>query len=475
VGLDATQTSRDLAFCGHAILQPQEVMLVPDATRDARFAANALVTGDPNIRFYAGAPIVTSDGHAVGTVCVIDRTARQLSPTQIESLEALARIVVHLLEDRRRQILEMDAATSRQAYRLFYMQELTRQRPDLKAYIDRDYRWQFVNDAYLHYWQVDRDAVEGRLMVDVIGEDLFHNVVKPQIDVAFQGEIGRFEKVFNFPLRGPTPVEIRYSPARNESGEIVGCVAHAQDISERKQREQELHDAKAAAEANAADMQRFVHIVSHDLREPVNSIVNFTGLLRRSLQDASDTTLRHVDYVGRAGKRLVDLIDGLTRYVSLQQHAAKRELVDMNAVMRDVCEDLDVALQRSGGQIIHADLSSVIGDPVLLRLMMQNLMANALKFTRPGVPPAVEISAFVQDRVAEIIVADNGIGIPDDQLENIFNVFHRLHSRKQYDGSGLGLANCRRIASLHDGSVTVSSELGRGSRFIVRLPFTIQA
>lgn len=135
VGLQASETPRDQAFCAHAILEPDQPLVVPDATQDPRFAQNPLVTGSPDIRMYAGAPIVSHSGHALGTVCVIDQTPRELTPDQIDSLQALSRQVSHLLELRRVTRNSVDSVQSQLLAKSDKLREAQRQVEDLKAQV----------------------------------------------------------------------------------------------------------------------------------------------------------------------------------------------------------------------------------------------------------------------------------------------------------------------------------------------------
>ncbi len=226
-------------------------MAVEDATKDHCFQNNLLVTGKPDIWFYAGASIVKASGLVVGTVCVIDRERRTLSAAQQDSLKSLSRLVSSLLEDRQRQFEASHRVADQYENRLLYMQEVTRQSPDLKAYIDREYRWQFVNEAYLNHWQVTGESVEGKLLVDVIGEKMFYDIVKPQIDMALSGKVAVIEKVFDFPLCGLTPLEIRYSPVYGYDGIVAGCFGCVQNIRERKEREAQLQASRAVLEAQS--------------------------------------------------------------------------------------------------------------------------------------------------------------------------------------------------------------------------------
>ncbi len=202
----------------------------------------------------------------------------------------------------------------------------------------------------------------------------------------------------------------------------------------------------------------------------MNSIVNFTTLLQAELHDQPPIMARHLDFVHRAGVRLTQLLEGLSRLMSLQKHVVSRQTVSLNGLMQSVADDLYSALERTGGKLEWGTLRTISADPALLLVALQNLVANSVKFSRPGVAPVVEVSATTADNAVEITVADNGIGIPAGQLENIFEVFRRLHARKSYEGNGLGLSNCRSIAEMQHGRITVTSRLSEGSRFVLSLP-----
>ena len=173
LGIEVAQTGRDVSFCGHAIFEPKQVMVVEDASQDPRFADNPLVQGEPQIRFYAGAPIVTEDGQALGTVCVIDRRARVLEPAQRAALCSFASLVASLLEHERLQREEAQRNSAEERRRHQISQALLRAGRELKSFVDSDYVYQFVNPAYLDYWQRKPEDILGRQVTDLAGEDLF--------------------------------------------------------------------------------------------------------------------------------------------------------------------------------------------------------------------------------------------------------------------------------------------------------------
>ena len=471
IGFDASQTGREGSFCSHAILEPQQVMVVRDATCDARFHDNPLVLGAPDIRFYAGAPIVTKDGLALGTVCVIDRTARTLSTRQEAALASLARLVMNLLEQDKRRRDEARLASDQAQKAVEYLQVLEAESLDLLSFVDRHYIYRYVNQTFLDYFGLRREQIVGKYVSDVVGELSFRDFVKERIDAALAGHTGSFELLYDYPARGPTHVVAHYIPSRDAAGEIVGVAMRTHSVQALKEREGQLSRSVAMLETLTLEQQRFIHIVSHDLREPINTIVNFGSLLAEDHgHELSPGARRHLDYVRAGGERMKLLLDDLVHFVQMEQHAIDPRPVDLNRVMALVRDDLAPAISRAGARVEWDRLPVLAADESHLRRVMQNLVANGIKFARKEVKPIVRVSAQALANNWEIAVRDNGIGIPRDQLEQIFDMFKRLHSRKRFEGTGLGLSICRKIAAMHGGRIGVASELDQGSCFTLYLP-----
>jgi signal transduction histidine kinase len=471
IGLEATQTSREVAFCSHAILNPAEVMVVEDATLDLRFRDNPLVTEAPDIRFYAGAPIVTGDGMALGTVCVIDRSPRQFDASQRHALRSLASLVVTLLEHEKLAKAENERQNQEFARHTEYLTAFSGSGLDLMSFVDADYVYRYVNRTYLDYWNRKHEDIVGESVLNLMGESLFKSMLKPYLDQALSGEQVHYEACLEFPGKGPRHVEVTYLPAIDDDGVTIGVIVRAHDIHNLKTREHQLQETVAMLEHKTLEQERFIHILSHDLREPINTINNFASLL------AEDESLelpvmarRNLNFVQAGGQRMGQLLDDLLSFVRLEQHAVDRKVVDLTSIVGQVREDLSAALNHVGGRIVLGHLPVYRGDASLLRIALQNLVSNGLKFSRKGVPPVVTVSAQLNERGLQLNVQDNGIGMPEVQLDKIFDMFKRLHSRKEYEGTGLGLSICRRIAELHGGSVTVTSDQGQGSCFTLTLP-----
>ncbi|WP_382158360.1 ATP-binding protein [Hydrogenophaga sp. ANAO-22] len=471
VGVDVSETPREVAFCSHAILDPEHVMVVEDMSQDTRFQCNPLVTGPTNVRFYAGAPIVTSDGFALGTVCVIDQMARTLHSVQLSALSRLSALVATLLEHERARQLEArrSANEAQQAH-----EELTAMAAaglDLQAYIDADGVYRHVNQTYLNYIGSTRSEVIGVAVKDRLGEATYNNMVGSKMARAMAGETVIYQRVSHFKVAGNRHMEIALLPVRGADGKVSGVVMRGRDIQELKNKERQLGETIVQLEKKTLEQERFIHILSHDLREPINAINNFTSLLEADHQhELSPDARRYLGFVRTGGQHMACLLDSLLKYVRLDRHSLDSGPVDVTVLVGQVGDDLGDALAKTQGQLQCDPLPTVQADPSLLRIALQNLVANGLAFARPGVPPHVRVSATREHGFDQIHVLDNGLGIAPEHQASIFDMFKRLHPRKTHTGSGLGLPICRRIAALHGGHLSVQSVPGEGSRFTLHLP-----
>lgn len=230
LGVDACETARELAFCSYAILQTRP-LVVEDATLDPRFSQNPLVTGQPGIRFYAGAQLQTEKGFNIGTLCVIDLKPRSLSRNQIEALEILSHQVVSLFERRK-----LKSETSQQARFLAKVMDVT---PNSVGYIDREFRFRYANRAYEERLNIAADQLIGKPVRDLVGEQNFQKA-KPLMELALAGAPQNFEMSFTLPNSSQgseRATQCHYIPDRQESGEIKGFFVVSTDVSSLRQAE----------------------------------------------------------------------------------------------------------------------------------------------------------------------------------------------------------------------------------------------
>jgi len=294
------------------------------------------------------------------------------------------------------------------------------------------------------------------------------------------------------------PADIALGPVQLPNRRLV--LATVRDITDRKKAEEELRlyrnhleDLVAArtrdlerevqerqkAEQKLArsnrDLQDFASIVSHDLQEPLRKITAFGKRLERKYGDVLDADGK--DYLRRmikASERMQKMLNTLLEYSRLNTRALPFEPTDLNRTVADVLSDLEVRIQESNGQVQVGELPVIEAERMQMRQLFQNLIGNALKFHRSGVPPKVCIWAEEPDgpqgERVRLLVSDNGIGFNEQYLDKIFHPFQRLHGRSDYEGSGMGLAICRGIVERHGGSITARSKEGEGSTFIIELP-----
>ena len=271
------------------------------------------------------------------------------------------------------------------------------------------------------------------------------------------------------------PVEIRLSPLQTEEGLLVS--AAIRDISEKKQLEKTIRDANttlekkvqqrtAELERKNKELEQFAYVASHDLQEPLQTTSGFVQLLRKQYHGRLDETAdQYMDYIVQASGRMKILIKDLLDYSRIGRENEYR-LVDCNMLLQEVLADLHNVIEENGVVIKIGQL------PVLynafateLKSLFQNLLSNSIKFRKPDITPELTIDAVQINGFWQFSVGDNGIGIEEKYLERIFVIFQRLHNRSMFEGSGIGLAHCKKIAELHGGKIWADSKPGKGSTF----------
>jgi light-regulated signal transduction histidine kinase (bacteriophytochrome) len=250
----------------------------------------------------------------------------------------------------------------------------------------------------------------------------------------------------------------------NDNGEITGFSKVTRDLTELKKAEATLLNMQRI-EARNDELEQLTYITSHDLQEPLRNISSFIDVFREDYsQKLDDTGLEMLQFIKAATTRMSALINGLLDYGRLGRNSETTE-INTQEIVEEICADLSTLIRETGAEVETRQLPVIVGYRTELRLLLQNLISNAIKFRKPDVKPLVQISAeLVQDKW-KFAVKDNGIGKEPQYLDRIFLIFQRLHTRSQYEGSGIGLAHCKRIAALHHGDLWVTSEPGVGSTF----------
>lgn len=276
----------------------------------------------------------------------------------------------------------------------------------------------------------------------------------------------------------PEGVSIKASgrPLRDEKGRIRGGVVIVRDVTEEK-RKQEKEAYTRALEVSNRELQDFVFVASHDLQEPLRKIQSFGEFLQREEgQNLGPNGKDYLDRMRNAAGRMQRLINDLLALTRVTTKAQPLVPVELDRLLKEVLADLETRIVETKAEVRVGPLPILEADPTQMRQLFQNLIGNALKFHRPGVPPVVQIGATVEKEgrvgvdYCRIIVEDNGIGFDNKYADQIFKVFERLHGKEAYEGTGIGLSICRKVVERHGGTIRAEGNPGQGSRFIIELP-----
>jgi PAS domain S-box-containing protein len=337
--------------------------------------------------------------------------------------------------------------------------------------IDADARIRVVNGAVRHLLGFSDSDLLGRSIdtLELSAGDA--TISKTLTDLARRGPIRDQERSLR-QKHSDAPVAVSISISPVADGDVQqGAVVIARDIRERKTAEEELHSAMRRLELSNRELEDFAYVASHDLQEPLRKIQAFGDRLHAKY--TAELPDQAKDYIARmqsAAKRMQVLINDLLAFSRVTTKAQPFVPVDLDRIAREVAHDLEIRTHEAEAHVEIGGLPSIDADPLQMRQLLQNLISNALKFHREGVPPVVTVTGTVAGDRAQLVVADNGIGFEEKYAERIFTMFERLHGRGTYEGTGIGLSICRKIVERHGGEIVARSTPGAGSTFTVTLP-----
>ncbi len=499
LGIAASETPRSVAFCAHAI-EGDGVFEVPDATRDARFAGTPLVVGDPHIVFYAGAPLVTSSGHAIGALCVIDHTPRTLTADEREALTLIGRQVMRRLEQQR-ALKALQAFSDERVAHLEQLQQyagtlaLSEQRLAMVlAAVEAGYwDWNLVTGEvtfsarFGELFQLDCD---GPLPV----EDLFAALDDPELEALhtafadlFARRVERLHEEFQVRTPDSEPRWLRFRghvTSWGDHGEPLRALGLAVDITRDRQRDHQMRttqklDAIGALAAGVAhEINTPLQFVSHNLDFLAAHCATVTAGMQARMAEDAEALLLHDEVAGA----IAESIDGLERVTQIvralkefsHQGRGGRERIDINQMIENA-----VTLTRNEWKFVaefERDLAPGL-PPVAAAgyecgQLLVNLIVNAahavMAAGAPGRKGAIRVRTRLVNGQVEIRLTDTGTGIAPEIRDRIFEPFFTTKSVGK--GTGQGLATARAIVERHGGTIDFETEVGRGTTFIVRFP-----
>lgn len=299
------------------------------------------------------------------------------------------------------------------------------------------------------------------------------------LEKAFAGEELQIEKEFD----GNRTFMIDFKPVINAVGEVFNVMVVMHDITEIKKVQKRLEEKVEELNRSNQDLEQFAYVASHDLQEPLRKIRAFGDRLQTKY--SNNIQEEGLDYIKRmqsASERMQTLIDDLLTFSRVTRTDEVYEDVDLLDQFQKIIEDLEYTIEKKDATVDIMVNHHIEGVPSQIRQLFQNLISNAIKFTKEGEPPVVEIKSEIlrgetlsndlepQRDYCRIIVKDNGIGFDQQYADKIFELFQRLHTRNEYQGTGIGLAVCKKIVEKHNGTISVESKLDKGTTFTIILP-----
>lgn len=315
------------------------------------------------------------------------------------------------------------------------------------------------------------------LLAKLHPEDLTTRAEAHQV-ASLTGKISYQSRILN-PDGSARWIKINGRVIRDQNGDDTAIIGIIQDIHEQKAFEEEL---KKQVAQNTQELQRsnddllhFAGVVSHDLKEPVRKIKTFSSLLRNESESLfNENAEKYLGKIDQSAQRMQRIIEGILDYSTLDKRSQPVKKINLDQMIENIKSDLELIINEKQAILIISELPQIEGAPILIHQLFYNLIHNALKFSKADEPPRVIITSAVINKegieVLEIKIKDNGIGLDPVFAERIFDAFERLHSKDEFEGNGLGLALCRKIAKRHHGSITALGEKDNGAEFTVTLP-----
>lgn len=363
---------------------------------------------------------------------------------------------------------EADAALQHERH---LMRTLMDTVPDRIYFKDRDCRFIINNRAHLERFGLTRqDQAAGRTDFDFFTEEHAQAAFDGEKEVMATGKPLLVEEKETWPDGSVSWAATTKLPLRDPAGKVIGTFGLSRDITERKLAEEQLERTLAELKRSNEELEQFAYVASHDLQEPLRAVTGCVQLLQKFYGDKLDGEARElIQHAVDGASRMRDLINDLLAFSRVGTRGAPLVPTDMERVVDAALANLSVSLHETGAEVTRDPMPTVMGDASQLAQLFQNLIGNAVKF-RSERQPRIHIGAREVGESWEFSVRDNGIGIEPQYLDRIFVIFQRLHTRAEYDGTGIGLAICKRIVERHGGGIRAESEPGKGSTFSFTIP-----
>ncbi|HWS38869.1 MAG TPA: ATP-binding protein [Actinoplanes sp.] len=481
VGFEGADSARSDSMCAVRFETGQYTYL-PDASLDPEFRTNPWVTGVlADVRFYASFPLVTPEGHALGSLCVFDAVPAELDDEQIARLQDLAQIILALFERRRQARINAELATLSEE-RQRWTDTLLETIDVAVVAADQNGRLTLFNRAAREWHGMDADHdidpndLSGRYQLfETDGVTPLRQERIPLLRALHDGSVKDAEIVIRRPDREPIQVSSSGRALIGPGGVPQGAVVAMNDVTSARAQQRAIEEARRELAAANTDLRRsntdlsnFAGAVSHDLVAPLTAVGGYLELIGDEVQGRP---AQWVESAIRAVTRMRDLIGSLLDYAQAGSAPVHRVPTDLADIFEQVRTDLRPAAEAAAATVeTSGGLPTVAGDPVLIRQLLQNLIGNAIKYRDPERDCRVLVFARQEEGGDWTVhVADNGLGIPPEQRRRVFEMFTRLGNGSA-GGHGIGLSTCWRIVERHGGVIQVDETPGGGTTVAFTLP-----
>ena len=335
----------------------------------------------------------------------------------------------------------------------------------------------FDSEGRITFWNPKAELFFGWKSEDVMDKNIFEIILPKRIGNVYYKRFKNFvdgnqsfdldeiiENIGIHKKNGEFPIDISILPLKEANGVITFCT-FIRDISSRKEKEYQVALQNKTLQNQNSELEQFTYITSHDLQEPLLTLMSFSELLLEEHSEGlNDEAKLYIEFINKSAIRMRALVTGLMEYARIGKRDDVKE-IDCNEVLNDVLTDLSVKINSTKADILVENLPVIRGYETYIRLLFQNLISNAIKFNKENTEPKIKIKCLETEKEWKFSFKDNGIGIDEKYIDQVFVIFKRLNNDSLYKGYGIGLAHCKKIVDIHNGEISVKSKLGSGSTF----------